>query len=181
MTNLSSSTDIKTLKKWIATKDQAKIADFVYERFYERYIYPIDQLDADEKHGFSIMAVACLMIEAYESFYNGWGSTKNRSEKAFVNFFNREAEFKDFKPMSSKFYKNVRCGILHQGETTNGWRVIRKGNLLENKTINATIFLKRLNDVLRKYRDYLKVAAWDGERWDNLRRKLRIIIKNCET
>ena len=47
------------------------------------------------------------------------------------------------------FYKNVRCGILHNGETKNNWKIIRSGKLFneENKSINATEFLKYLDNL----------------------------------
>lgn len=142
MTQLSSTVNTTKLLEMINNSDKVGIADFILERFSERYINPIIVLDKTEKHGFSIMAISCLMIESLESFKNGWEDTKNKSEKAFKSFFTRETEFEIFKTISTQFYKNVRCGILHQSETTDGWKIRRDGNLYETetKTINATVF-----------------------------------------
>ena len=48
------------------------------------------------------------------------------------------------------------------------------------KTINATLFLNRLKKTLENYRQTLKTAEWDSTEWNNLRKKLIMIIKNCE-
>jgi len=181
MTQLSSTINTTELLDMINNSDKVGIADFILERFSERYINPITILDRTEKHGFSIMAISCLMIESLESFKNGWEDTRNKSEKAFKSFFAREKEFELFKPISGQFYKNVRCGILHQSETTDGWKIRRDGNLYERetKTINATAFLDKLETTLKKYVADLKSSDWDSSDWDNLRRKLRLVINNC--
>ena len=112
---------------------KAKIAEFFRERMRERYIDPVLALDADEKNGFSIMALSCLMLETCETFRQGWRSSIGKSERAFVSFFGREDLFGDFRGHASEFWKNVRCGILHQGETT---RVVGR---LHEKTENLCL------------------------------------------
>lgn len=181
MTLLSSTVSIKKLEGFLKDSEKEEIANFVHQRFTERYIKPINNLDKTEKHGFSIMAVCCLMIESLESFKNGWHSTRNRSEQAFKEFLKSENEFMELKDHASQFYKHIRCGILHQSETTDGWKIQRKGELFdsESKTINASEFLIRMEKSLEQYVQHLKVSDWDSERWDNLRRKLRKIISNC--
>lgn len=39
-----------------------------------------------------MMAVACLMIEALESFYQGWPDTNGRSKDAFCKFADWNSE-----------------------------------------------------------------------------------------
>mgnify|MGYP000847671356 CR=1 FL=1 len=182
MTQLSENINCAELNELILNSEQVKIADFVYDRFFERYIRPIESSDKNDKNGFSIMAVSCLMIESLVSFKNGWEDTKNRSERAFRQFLTTEPEFDEFKELSKQFYINIRCGILHQSETTSGWKIKRVGSIYDSKTktINATLFLKRLKKTLENYRQNLKSVEWDSSDWDNLRRKLRMIIKNCE-
>lgn len=182
MTQLSENINSQELSDLINNSQKEKIADFIYDRFYERYIRPIESLDKKDKNGFSIMAVSCLMIESLISFKNGWEDTKNKSEKAFRLFLTTEPEFVAFKELSKPFYANVRCGILHQSETTSGWKIKRKGEIYnsETKTINATLFLKALKRTLENYRNSLKNSEWDSSDWDNLRRKLRMIIQNCQ-
>jgi hypothetical protein len=37
--------------------------------------------------------VSCLMIEALESFYQGWPDSRDKSQRAFCNFFDRNHNF----------------------------------------------------------------------------------------
>lgn len=166
--------------------DKAAIAELVYHRFYGRYIKPFlfddKRYKRFYKHGFAMMASSCLLIEALESFYQGWEETQERGEKVFDSFFDRESTFKKFKGM--KFYKHVRCGILHQAETTGEFTITRKGTapLFEShrKAINAQKFLTSLEESLVTYKKRLLADEWDSEIWDNCRRKMRFIINNCK-
>ncbi|MEH0153655.1 hypothetical protein V6R21_05875, partial [Limibacter armeniacum] len=78
---------------------------------------------------------------------------------------------------------HIRCGILHQGETTGGWMINRdpKKELLEAKTINATKFADELDKKLNSYKEELEKSDWDSEVWDNFRTKMRAVIKNCQS
>lgn len=183
---LSSSITIAKYRQLEAKKDRAAIADFLKERFTERYVRPL-RGDRDMKHGFCTMAISCLMIEALESFWQGWSDTRNRSKEAFRSFFQRCLEqglqlgkFAQDE-LSDDFYYGVRCGILHQAETTREWRIRRKGPLYDpdTKTINATKFHDELEKALWLYCDTLKQSDWDSTVWQNLRRKMRAVIEHC--
>lgn len=254
---LSSSVNIGEYKEYENEEDKEKIADFIYERFTERYIIPQENYEynylfslndkikqflldgkvgkqlkitlgehniqlssranlkkinntnweirdikrdkikkyrieiqnsksniyniIDKKNGFSIMANCCLMIEALESFYRGWKKSQ-KSELAFCNFFDHAIEFYDFHGFSSDFYKNVRCGIFHQAETTGGWKIIRKGPLFntDTLTINATKFQNQLKKYLERYTNNLKKLDWNDDKWIKLRKKMKNIINNCK-
>ncbi|MDR0834662.1 MAG: hypothetical protein LBN93_10865 [Candidatus Symbiothrix sp.] len=197
------SVTIKEYKEFVKEKEQKKIANFIYHRLYDRYLKPFQydeakykkQYKKQYKNGFSIMANCCLLIEALQSFKNGWEDTNERgkSEKAFKHFFAEESNFSDLK--STDFYKNVRCGILHQGETTGGWKITRTNTNGEGTTtqetegifnseqlvINAEIFMRKMNTALENYKKELETSEWDSEIWDNCRTKMRKIISNCES
>ena len=64
------------------------------------------------------MANCCLLIETLQSFKNGWEDSGNKSALAFRQFLSTEKNFEVFLNKEQEFYANVRCGILHQGETT---------------------------------------------------------------
>lgn len=128
------------------------------------------------------MANLCLLIETLQSFKNGWGDSDRRSKKAFKQFFHNNFHFTELNQKASLIYKNVRCGILHQGETTGGWKITRKGtNFYDNNTntLDAVIFAERMKMSLCDYRESLKSSEWDSEIWDNFRTKMRKIIQNC--
>ena len=150
------------------------------ERFTERYVIPIEAAGS-EKHGFCTMAICCLMVEALESFKNGWASSKGKSKKAFEKFFQRVPELKVFSD-AIDFWESVRCGILHLGETKGVWRVRRNGPLFdpETKTINATEFHKLMKSVLKRDCDELQDAAWESEVWNNFRKRMRAVCGPTE-
>jgi len=153
-------------------------------RFCERYLDPA--LDNPKRHGFSVLATGCLMVEALASFRNGWKKTtgcRGGGAEVFRGFFQAHNEFNDLVPVADEFYKHVRCGILHQAETTGNWRVHRKAPLfLERggvRWLSASEFGKALRLALNRYVDTLANAAWKDQIWKNARRKLRTICENC--
>lgn len=166
-----------------ASQNRNRIADAIHRRFSERYIALISGVDT---HGFTKLAISCLMIEALESFRRGWIDTSKRgqSEHAFCSFFDAHEQFAPFRGHARDFYKGVRCGILHQAETTLGWRIRRNKALLEQaggiRTINATKFVRALQSALENYRQELRNADWNDEMWVNLRRKMKAVCSNCE-
>ncbi len=165
-------------------KNRGVIADGIHRRFTERYLEPVSD-QSGKRHGFTMMAIACLMVEALESFRRGWPDTNQRGkgEQAFCSFFDTHSAFAPFRGHVQDFYKGVRCGILHQAETTVGWRIGRKGELLAERpgtrTINATRFVHSLQKALDDYRDQLKAAEWDDELWKALRTKMERVCSNC--
>ncbi len=187
-TKLSRSFTVAQYEEFERTRNRERISSLIRERFKERFILP---LHSRQKHGFTIMAVCCLMIETLESFRNGWTDTKGRivyngntiskSEYAFHMFFQNNTQFKDFVGLESDFYTGVRCGILHQAETTKGWHILRKGSLLESvtKDINATAFLDCIEESLDQYCDQLLGLNWDSIEWVYARTKIQKICANC--
>ena len=178
-TKLAKGITVSDYLKLAKNKNKKNIANFIEARFTERYIAP---LKSSTKSGFCTMAVCCLMIEALESFYNGWVNTEGRSERAFCSFFDRNEPLKDFRGNAKAFYKHVRCGILHQAETTGGWRIKRNGPLLDpdTRTINAEKFLKELELSLKRYTGELEGADWDNKLWENFRTKMDAVCNNCQ-
>ncbi|MGV8162429.1 MAG: hypothetical protein ACP5N2_03815 [Candidatus Nanoarchaeia archaeon] len=172
-------------KQFIEREDKKSIANLVYFRFYDRYIkpfqYPSKDYRSNYKHGFAIIASCCLMIEALESFYQGLEHTrrKGEGERVFKDFFIRYKHI--FLIDGVFFYKYVRCGILHQAETINGIRIIRSGETYnaKSKTINATLFLTKMERALKLYKADLEKSAWESEIWINLRKKMKFTIDHC--
>jgi hypothetical protein len=177
--------NIQQYKKWEKEQNKEKIAEFIYQRLYSRYLKPF-QFDCCEykeqyKNGFGIMANCCLLIETLQSFKEGTEDSDRNSRKAFDDFFrDNYSDFNDF--IYTDFYKNVRCGILHQGETTGGWIIRRDGKLFEKTTltINARKFADKLKDTLRTYTNQLKNDPWDSVGWNSCREKMGYIIDNCK-
>lgn len=175
-TKLSSSTTVACYKRLEAANNRKALGQFFVERFDERYFRPIE--DSTSKHGFTILAIACLVIEALESFYQGLPDTKSVSKKMFQDFFARDTALKSLAGGNDWFYNDIRCGILHQSESRGGWRVLRRGPLLnvQAKTINATAIVCALKLDVRQYA--LKIQT-DEQLWRNFCKKMSTVCANC--
>ncbi|MBI1887664.1 MAG: hypothetical protein HYS19_04735 [Nitrosomonadales bacterium] len=175
-TRLSSSVTVAQYLILEQAGNREALGRFIQERFNERYLRPVEA--SQEKHGFTMLAIGCLAIETLESFYQGKANTKGESEKMFNGFFSRDTPFKVFAGNNGWFYKNIRCGILHQAETRGGWRVLRTGPLLDasQKTINAARFCQELRKAVAYY---AKQIESDDSCWQNFQKKMRAICDNC--
>jgi len=164
---LSSSVTVERYRAMELAEDRNGLARFIHERLVERYALPLSL--SCRKNGFSMMAASCLLIETLESFYRGWGDTSNRmkpsdidptcrpvdpkrttvsmSEVAFCYFFQRFSRFASLQPFAQPFYVNVRCGILHQGETAGGGGSFAKELCSTQINMLSTLkyFLKKLD------------------------------------
>jgi hypothetical protein len=177
-TELAKGFTVRDYKEAKASRNRLRIAKGICARFTERYIAPVK---GPERNGFAMMAIACLMIEALAALQLGLVDTKGKSGKMFRHFFASADLFKDFRGREDDFYGSVRCGILHQAETCNGWKVLRKGPLFDptTKTINAALFIKKLEQFLNTFCDDLEATAWDDQQWLNARKKIDAICDNC--
>lgn len=179
---LTKTVTVGELKDWIKNKDNLskdRIIQLIDHRFKNRYIKHLKKIDS----GFLKMAVACLTIEALESFKLGKKDTKGEGIDIFKSFFTtEELYFPGFKEISKDFYYNIRCGILHQAETKNAWRIIRSGKLLDNdeKVINASKFVTALNKSLDNYIKKLNEKDFDDILWKSALIKLEDICENCK-
>lgn len=179
---LSRYVTIKKYREMERSQDRQGLAAFIYERLSERYIKPVTY---GKKNGFAIMACASLLIETLECFCRGWKSSNGAGpgEELFHEYFNRTASFEDLRAFAAGFYYDVRCGILHQGETKNGWKITRSKGMPyfdpKTKTIQATKFINRLDASLRDYCHTLETSRWQEDVWKCYRRKMNAIIQNC--
>ena len=118
--------------------------DYFNGRLIPRYLKPIEVLQKNGRlrgEGFSIVAIQCSLIEFLESTVQG-KSYRYRSRGApplepyeysnssgiFVSFLVNRVPFnRDFDKVSAlDFYIAVRCGLLHEARTKNGWTISAK-------------------------------------------------------
>lgn len=181
---LASKYRVSDYRRDVDAQNRSGIAAAIHRRFSERYLDPISK---SSTHGFTKVAVGCFMIEALESFRRGWPDTSGprQGELAFCSFFDAHDQFAPFRGHARDFYRGVRCGILHQAETTLGWRIRQDTKTLLDesegiRTINAKMFVDALRTVLLEYRDKLEVADWTDDLWVCLREKMKRVCNNCE-
>jgi len=178
---------VKEYRELEENKDKEAIADFIYNRLYNRYIKPFEYdnetYKREYKNGFSMMASFCLLIETLESFKKGEGNSDGESKNFFKGFFENNKNFKELEGKGDDIYTNIRSGIFHQGETTNGWIIRRDKTKIsyEKKIINANFFKDKLKQSLKDYIDLLKNEEWNsGDLLKNARMKINFIIENTK-
>lgn len=113
--------------------------DFFHARLRFRYLDAVKALQSlgRKGEGFAITAILCTLIEFLESTAQGKtyrfvrrpADLKpfeyNRSGEVFVEFLSTREPFANFFDVASAedFYENVRCPLLHEARTRNGWRI----------------------------------------------------------
>lgn len=123
--------------------------DYFEARLVSRYLTPIETLQQSGSRrgeGFSIVAVQCSLIEFLESTVQGTSYRYlprrkglqpsgqyeySSSGDIFVSFLINRPPFKnDFttQDMARDFYEGVRCGLLHEARTKNGWTILAKNS-----------------------------------------------------
>ena len=147
--------------------------EYFLTRLDLRYFNPIRILQKHgtfEGEGFSILAIQCTLIEFLESTVQGINyrflrgnevlglNEYSSSRKVFVNFLcNRNPFDKEFDDkIAMDFYSGIRCGILHEARTKNGWTVHAKspdGNLINRKKliVYRDNFQRGLDDFTKWY------------------------------
>jgi len=177
-TKLTNTVTVARYRELEKADDRAGCGRFIVQRFHERYFEPT--VDAPTRHGFTLMAIGCLVIEALECFYEGKAHSKDGSAIMFEAFFKRPTGLEVFGGGKKDwFFKEIRCAILHQAETIGGWRLRRRGRVLDEaeRVINAKRFVELLQAAVA---DYAKQLETDDKLWVNFRKKMDAVCKNCD-
>ena len=173
-----SSEDWPNLK---TSKDKKQIITVLRHRYEERYFAPFE--NNDSKHGFSMMAISCLVIESLCSLLKGWDQTDDKGAIVFEEYFSNSKYLTVFSGHGAEFYSHIRCGILHQAETTGGWKIRRaSGSPLfsENeKIIHATKFMNALKNEFDYILETLEKEEFDSRLWMNVITKIDYLVLNC--
>lgn len=169
------------------------------ETRYLEPIEAILNIGNNKGEGFAVVNLQCSLIETIESFINGWvykckyDDKKKKKKKKynwyhrenkmkspyskcylrnidiFQSFFDTREPFKSYKIKGDDFYNDVRCGLLHETQTKNGWKI--KANNKDNtvsitndKTIYRESFHRDIKKVIKNY----KSAIVEGEKFDGI-------------
>ncbi len=126
-------------------------------RFTERFIKPADaiqQLDRGdslqfpEGRGFAIVALDCLLLESLYGYEKGQRTKVSETNTAFKEMLTAKPQFANaFSPatVAESFVKAVRNGLLHDGETREGWIIWQRdvgGSLVEIRSNNMKILYR---------------------------------------
>lgn len=118
--------------------------DYFHSRLSHRYLKPLELLQTNgllKGEGFSIVAIQCSLIEFLESTLQGMSYRYSRngnpplgqyeysnSGLMFESFLANRTPFNgEFSQQQAhEFYVSVRCGVLHEARTKNGWTIRAK-------------------------------------------------------
>jgi hypothetical protein len=179
----------KTTDDWMAFKPtlvpggdpvvwETAFAAYFHGRLSARYLDPIKVLQDNgsfQGEGFSIAAIQCSLIEFLESTVQGKSyrllrggpplgpHEYSRSGEMFESFFVNRAPFNsEFDAATAHdFYEGVRCALLHEARTKNGWVIWAKhGSRIIDATGSQKIlyrdnFQKGLLDFIAGYKTAL--------------------------
>jgi len=155
----------------------SKAADIVEDRIRGRLVRWIDSIAVRRFSGFSVIALDCLLIEMLIGFIKGRSSEGNCSvyESFLTGKLTGGTEFRFSKTEASSFCKNIRNGVIHDGETRHRW-IIRLGephaqiltrDAQNNIALNRTAFHRALKAELNLWLAKIR----NGDR--TLRKKMR--------
>lgn len=147
-------------------------------RLSRRYLDPIKGIAGSRKlkgEGFLILTIQCSLLEFLASLRLGWNYSHGAdwgvdfkygdSKRLFVDFLRRNTPFSNFIPTKAKattFYRDIRCGLVHEAQTKEGW-VVKGGTSryplvdFDNKIVNRDAMSDAIDDYLANYRQALKI------------------------
>ncbi len=73
---------------------------------------------------------------------------------------------------------------MHNGETKNKWRILRNGELFDekNKSINATKFMSNLVLVMRRFQNDLLISDFNNsDIWKTYKKRLEYLIEKSHS
>jgi hypothetical protein len=155
---------------------QRAFEDYFLERLHLRYLGPIRMLQGNgtfQGEGFSIVAIQCTLIEFLESTVQGiqyrylrrgerLGEFEYSSSRdIFVNFLCcREPFMRQFEEsLAQNFYEGIRCGLLHEARTKNGWKIWARdprGRVVDGQ--QRIVFRDNFQEALSTFVDWYKAA-----------------------
>jgi len=174
--------------------DWQRAIDILEHRLRKRYFEPVALLvkadakgaPSDMKYGFAIMAINCLLVETLQSFRMGKVSTKDQSRELSIKFLTTNKPFaKEFNhDTAERYYTDIRCGVLHLGETMNMSLISADGPLVQTVTdgivVNRTSFFENLEKWFADYVADLRSETATQRRTDlrnKLKRKMNAICR----
>jgi hypothetical protein len=163
------------LKARLQSKPSQDLWDSAYRSFYReridtRYLRPIASIpDTQNGEGFAIATLFCSLIEFLESCERGHNFqpvlkaqlqpneyNQETASRYFKDFLKKREPFKTLIPLAlvNSFYKDVRCGLLHEARTKGTWLIssaASSGVLISQSASQITLFRRQLAPALETY------------------------------
>jgi hypothetical protein len=168
--------------------------DIFEDRIHGRFLNLIKTIEKKPSSSFSILALDCLLCETLQQFYDGEDESISPT-RDFVRFLT-SSSFKQYfgtdntpkTSMAAVFYKQIRCGILHQAEVTKTSLIKIEDNYLlvdwidsqhTGLIVNRKKFHHQLDQEFCKYLASLRKQpiVSTSTPWDNFKKKMDFICR----
>jgi len=204
---LASRWPIVKVRRCLRNRDRNGLVRFIKERHEERFFQPIRHLinlpENPQGYGFATMALCALLVETIQSYEDGLPTTHSQElkrlrtlhripaayrlppslqvngKKTFQRFFLQHRQH--FSGVSgTRFYKNIRNGLLHQGQTRAGWTLRKASSDIcdpGRRIIYRDNFMEALEASFNEYLGKLRAREWDSRLWRCAARKIWWLIR----
>jgi hypothetical protein len=113
--------DAKQSAHWL------RAAEIIKDRLQGRFLQFASDCLGRPYSGFVVLSIDCLLAETIQQFRCGVVDGKGQSEKLVKQFLENSRFQPDFDVEARKrFYKDIRCGLLHQAEAKEMWLIRRR-------------------------------------------------------
>jgi hypothetical protein len=154
----------------------AAVSDVVLRgRLNRLYFDPIHRLTREpgergQGEGFAILTIQCSVLEFLAALRKGWSfrhghkhqgrdNYYGNSKLLYTTFLREEQPFAasfTTQNRSDDFYTDVRCGLVHEGQTKNSWRIWRgqpSDPLIdfEKKAVYRDVMQRQIESYLDRY------------------------------
>ena len=160
----------------LATKDAwSRVAEIVRDRLDGRFLSFARLCLESPQSGFVVLAIDSLLLETIQQFRDGVVDGHGRSEEMVCKFLTGPRFQPNFDEAARKaFYRDIRCGLLHQAEAREMWLIRRdQETMLRHHPAGAryVIDVQRFHSALElSFTDYLDELRRPEA--DELRKKL---------
>ena len=141
--------------------DWQRAADIFEDRMQGRFFEIVGKIEAQPFAGFAVLAIDCLLIETLQQFREGVPNSRRKSQQHFVDFLTQTRFGQVFdNDLALRFYRQIRSGILHQGEVNEN-SLVRKGDrfpLIARADDGEGVIVNRVKFhamLVRVFEDYL--------------------------
>ncbi|WP_217574772.1 hypothetical protein [Mesorhizobium sp. GbtcB19] len=143
------------------------------DRIEKRYLVPIRALQNGpfQGEGFTILTIQCALIEFLAALKKGWNFRQGAhwgvnneygsSRQLYKGFLTSEAPFSSIVTSDAEaevFYTDIRCALVHEAQTKNGWKVRVTGARaidFGQTYVNRDLLLKLVEQWVQSYRSAL--------------------------
>ena len=145
--------------------DWKKAIEIFNNRLNKRFILPTKELLEKDgnTYGFAAMAIICLLIETLYQFSAGVDQTPyKKNEENYSAFLVKILDGDIKEKVARSFYRNIRCGILHSGQTKSNTSLnCDKEMVIELTAKRMSVNVNKLLDLIEKYFEKYKTDLLD--------------------